>query len=155
MIEYYPFWVRTDFGYFETWFGANIFVWRISQVWHPKKITLFQRFLTRVEKEWRTCAKQHEWLGASPTPESRDRRLLHRGGILGVNLGGAKMNLSFVNCKTQDFLNHRDRSALGVQPWRNKGSLLWSVWQSLANLCRCRSPLGHYLPYTPFGRPVG
>ena len=87
--------------------------------------------------------------------ESRDRRLLHRGGILGVNLGGAKMNLSFVNCKTQDFLNHQDRSALGVQLWRNKGSLLWSIWQSLANLCRCRSPLGHYLPYTPFGRPVG
>ena len=56
--------------------------------------------------------------------ESRDRRLLHRGGILGVNLGGAKMNLSFVNCKTQDFLNHQDRSALGVQLLRNKGSLL-------------------------------
>ena len=44
------------------------YVWRISQVWHPMKITLFQRFLTRVEKEWRTCAKQLEgtWRSSNP-----------------------------------------------------------------------------------------
>ena len=53
-------------------YGVNLpsppSVWRISQVWHPMKITLFQRFLTRVEKEWRTCAKQLEgtWRSSNP-----------------------------------------------------------------------------------------
>ena len=43
VIEYHPFWVRTDFGYFKTWFGANILLfyylfWRWewpSPLWRP------------------------------------------------------------------------------------------------------------------------
>ena len=60
-----------------------------------------ERFYPELSKRWverrRWCQAARGNLAPSPTPKSRDCRLLHRGGTVGNNLGGAKMNLTYVN----------------------------------------------------------